>query len=172
MLSIRRVMNLTWLAAAIAIGSLLLAACGSGSGKTSGTTPTGAGATVKPTAAGATVKVTLKEWTLTPDQASVPAGDITFAATNAGTVQHEFVVFKTDLPADALKLSGNAVDEAASGQTKVDEIAEFAPGTTKTLTLNLQPGKYVLICNVAGHYQQGVSSAFTVTAAAATGRNY
>jgi uncharacterized cupredoxin-like copper-binding protein len=177
MLSIRRVMNLTWLCVAVAIGSIVFAACGgSGTKYTNGATSiprstTSAGASTTP-GAGATVKVTLKEWTLTPDKASVPAGEITFSATNSGTVDHEFVVFKTDLAPDALKLSGDAVDEAASGQTKVDEIAEFAPGTTKTLTLNLQPGKYVLICNVAGHYQRGVSSAFTVTAAAATGRNY
>jgi uncharacterized cupredoxin-like copper-binding protein len=176
MLSVRRVMNLAWLGATIATGFILLAACGGSGTKYSSaatSTPrstTSAGTT--PTGAGATVKVTLKEWTLTPDKASVPAGDITFSATNSGTIDHEFVVFKTDLAPDALKLSGTAVDEAASGQTKVDEIAEFAPGTTKTLTLNLQPGKYVLICNVAGHYQRGVSSAFTVTATAAASRNY
>jgi uncharacterized cupredoxin-like copper-binding protein len=176
MLSVRRVMNLAWLGATIATGFILLAACGGGTKYSSGATSTpgsttSAGASTTPST-GSQVKVTLKEWMLTPDKASVPAGDITFSATNSGTVDHEFVVFKTDLAADALKLSGSAVDEAAAGQTKVDEIAEFAPGTTKTLTINLQPGKYVLICNVAGHYQRGVSSAFTVTATAAAGKNY
>jgi uncharacterized cupredoxin-like copper-binding protein len=162
MLSIRRVMNLTWLGAAIAIGAIALAACGGGGGKQSASTPAG----------GSQVNVTLKEWALSPDKTSASAGKITFSATNAGTVEHEFVVIKTDKAADGLTLSGDAVDEAASGQTKIDEIAEFAPGTTKTLTLDLQPGNYVLICNVAGHYQKGVHAAFTVTAASASSTSY
>ena len=158
MLSIRR-LTLLSLTVAIAIGSVAFVACGGGtsSSKTSGS--------------GSQVKVELKEWSLTPDKTSAPAGKVTFTATNAGTVEHEFVVIKTDKAADALTLSGNAVDEEASGQSKVDEIAEFQPGSAKTLTLDLQPGKYVLICNVAGHYRQGVSSAFTVTAST-SGQRY
>jgi len=176
MLSIRRVTNLTWLGAAIAIGAIALAACGGGTKYTNGATSTprsttSAGASTTPSA-GSQVKVTLKEWTLTLDQTSVPASNVTFSATNEGAVEHEFVVIKTDRPAGGLALSGNAVDETASGQTKIDEIAEFAPGTTKTLTLDLQPGNYVLICNVAGHYQKGVHAAFTVTAASASSTSY
>jgi len=32
------------------------------------------------------------------------------------------------------------------------------------VTLDLAPGKYVLICNVAGHYQLGMHISFTVDA--------
>jgi uncharacterized cupredoxin-like copper-binding protein len=30
-----------------------------------------------------------------------------------------------------------------------------SPGTAKKLTLNLKPGHYALICNLAGHYKAG-----------------
>lgn len=171
-----RTMNLAWLCAGIATGSLFLAACGGGTKYGSGAASTPSSTTSASTSttpnAGSRVKVTMKEWTLTPDKTSVPAGGVTFEATNKGTIDHEFVVFKTEKAADALTLSGASVDEAAAGQTKVDEIAEFSPGTTKELKLNnLEPGKYVLICNVPGHYQQGVRAAFTVSAAS-TSKNY
>ncbi len=146
-----------FIVAVLAAGLLALAGCSkSKSSSTSSGTPA---------AGGTTVNATLKQWTLSLDKSSATSGEVTFSATNSGTIDHEFVVFKTDLAPDALPLSGSSVDEQASGVTKKDEIAEFSPGTTKTLTLNLDPGKYVLICNVPGHYQQGLHAAFTVTAA-------
>jgi len=38
----------------------------------------------------------------------------------------------------------------------------FGPGKTRRLALGLKPGKYVLICNVPGHYQAGMRVGFTV----------
>ncbi len=149
--------RLIFVIALVAVGLLALAGCSkSKSSSTSSGTPAGGGTTVN---------ATLKEWTLSLDKSSATSGKVTFSATNGGTVEHELVVFKTDLAPDALPLSGSSVDEEASGVTMKDEIAEFSPGTTKTLTLNLDPGKYVLICNVPGHYQQGLHAAFSVTVA-------
>jgi len=160
-LSALRIPNLALCAAAVATGTVLLAACGGGGGERNTSTPGG----------GSHVNVTLKEWSLTPDPASVPAGGVTFAATNDGSVEHEMVLLKTDLAADALPIAGGAVDEGAAGDV-IDEIPAFASGATQTLTLALEPGAYVLFCNISGHYQQGVWSAFTVTAAASAGGGY
>ena len=55
-----------------------------------------------PTAVATTVNVTLREFSVTPDRASVPRGAVTFHVTNGGTVHHEFLVIKTDLAPDAL----------------------------------------------------------------------
>lgn len=125
----------------------VLAACGGGGGYAK--TP------------GAEVRVTLTDSSLKPEPASVPAGKITFVAMNSGTVEHELVILKTDLPVDALKVSGNKVDEKASGH-EIGEIDEFKAGKTESKTFTLQSGEYVLFCNIAGHYQQGIRSAFTV----------
>ena len=35
-------------------------------------------------------------------------------------------------------------------------------GASKTLTLTLKKGKYVVICNVPGHYEQGMKGDFKV----------
>jgi hypothetical protein len=54
------------------------------------------------------VNVTLREFSVTVDQATVPHGSVTFHATNTGTVPHEFLVIKTDLAPDALPKSPTA----------------------------------------------------------------
>ena len=32
------------------------------------------------------------------------------------------------------------------------EVSELDPGKSGTLTLTIKPGKYLLVCNVPGHY--------------------
>jgi len=96
--------------------------------------------------------------------ATVKAGQVTFHVTKEDTSDtHEFVIFKTDLAAGNLPLdsSGN-VDETASSLTHIDEIPDMAPGDVKDLTVTLDPGNYVAICNLPGHYQAGMFTSFTV----------
>ena len=115
-----------------------------------------------------TVFVVLKEGRLTPDRASIPhAGKVTFKAKNAGTVAHEMVVIRTDLPADALIVERGKVKEDASGRV-IGEVEEFPRDGQEEITLHLDSGRYVLFCNVLehgqteGHYQQGMRAAFAV----------
>jgi len=92
---------------------------------------------------------------------TVKAGEVTFVLDNLGTVEHEVVVIKTDTPFDQLTVgSDDRIDEADS----VGEISETPAGESATITLNLAPGNYVLACNIAGHYRQGMRAALTVTA--------
>lgn len=136
--------------------ALVAAGCGGG-------TSSSAPATDAPSAASGTVTAGLSEFALELGATSAAAGSVTFVVTNDGEIEHEFVVFKTDLAADKLPLSadGTVVDEEGAGVTAVDEIAEFAPGTTENLTVDLPAGHYVLICNVPTHYTSGIRAEFT-----------
>src|SRR4029453_625430 len=97
-----------------------------------------------------------------PDRAS--AGDVTFDVTNDADQTHEFVVFQTDLAPDQLPTDdGGDVDEAGEGVELVDEIEDIEGGSTQSLTVNLDTGSYVLICNLPGHYAQGMHTGFTVS---------
>jgi len=125
-------------------------------------------ATATPAPGTTTVQVDLKEFSITPSPSTVPAGPVQFIASNTGTMEHEMVILKTDLAPDAIPVVDNKANEDAPGVEVVDEIAEFQPGTQKTLTVDLAAGNYVLICNIPGHYQSGMRAAFTVTGAAAT----
>ena len=101
------------------------------------------------------------------DRNSMPSGDLTFVVTNDATDQeHEFVIFKTDLPEDQLPTKEDgSVDEEGQGVTHIDELGGIKPGETQTLKVNLPPGNYVAICNLtdpSSHYQAGMHWAFTV----------
>ncbi len=118
-----------------------------------------------------TIDVTLQEWSVAPSAASAPAGDVTFAVTNDGPEDiHEFVVLKTDLdPGDLPTDDTGAVTEAGEGIEVVDEIEDIPVGETQELTVTLEAGNYVLLCNIysadedEAHYQMGMRTAFEVT---------
>jgi len=116
------------------------------------------------------IDVALAEWSVTPSSASATAGDVTFSVTNNGEEPHEFLVIRTDLAPDALPTDddGKVPEEEID---LIDEIEPFAAGTTEEITLNLDAGSYVLICNIVelvpgeepeSHYVQGMRTSFTV----------
>jgi len=133
-----------------AVTATALAACGGGGG----------GKT--------TLDVTLQEFSVIPAQDSVSAGDVTFRASNKGPNDvHELVVIKTDLDPDQLPTEADgSVNEEASGLEGIGEVEDVEVGQTKTFTVNLDPGHYVMICNivdkVGAHYKDGMRTALTV----------
>ncbi len=111
-------------------------------------------------AAATTVDVGLEEFAVNPAQDTVDAGTLTFSVSNDGAIPHNFLVIKTDLASDALPTANAQVDE---GQVDVAaSIPEYAAGETEEVSVDLEPGSYVLICNVAGHYDSGMRAGFTV----------
>ena len=101
---------------------------------------------------------------ITTDLASLPAGDIKFEATNTSRdTIHEMIVIplqsgETEVPYNSEEM---AIDEDAAGA--IGEVSELDPGQSGTLTLRLQPGTYMLVCNIPGHYIMGMWTLFTVT---------
>ena len=117
------------------------------------------------------VNVTLREFSVTPDRNVVPNGTVNFHVTNAGTVPHEFLVIRTNLRADALPTEADgSYAENGSGTSLLEEIEEIAPGESADLSINLDDGNYVLICNMVhvvngrtdAHYALGMRTAFRV----------
>jgi uncharacterized cupredoxin-like copper-binding protein len=119
---------------------------------------------------GETVDVTLQEFAVGVDPASVSAGEVTFSVTNDGPDDvHEFVVIQTDLGPTELPTDENgAVEETGEGMEVIDEIEDMEVGASEDLTVDLDAGNYVLICNIwdedeqESHYQEGMRAAFTV----------
>lgn len=108
------------------------------------------------------VDLTESDWLVTASPESAEAGEITFAVSNVGSILHNLRVIRTDLPPDALPLdaTGLAVDEAEVNV--VAESADLLPDESDQAVANLEAGSYVLICNIAGHYDAGMSVGFTV----------
>jgi len=104
------------------------------------------------------------DYKITLDESSAPAGDVTFDITNDAEQTHEFVVFKTDLPEDQLPTNADGdVDEEGEGVTHIDEVEDITAGSTESLSVTLDAGSYVVLCNLPGHYRQGMHASFTVS---------
>ena len=104
------------------------------------------------------------DFSITLDESSATAGDLTFDVTNDAEQIHEFVIFKTDLAEDALPTNEDGtVDEEGEGIELIDEIEDIEAGSTESLTVTLDAGSYVFICNLPGHYAQGMHTSFTAS---------
>src|SRR5436305_12547250 len=111
---------------------------------------------------GSQVVAELADYKITVNVPSVKAGSIKIGVRNLGTMDHSFQVIKTDLPPDKLPTDGASAKAKEDG--KVGEIASIPAGKSAAVTVNMAPGKYVFICNIASHYQLGMHVGFTVEA--------
>jgi uncharacterized cupredoxin-like copper-binding protein len=83
---------------------------------------------------------------------SVKAGTVVFEVRNDGEAPHEFVLLRTDTRAGGLQVTNNrAAEPGLVGRT-----GELAPGAEDELEVDLRPGRYVVLCNVPGHYAAGM----------------
>jgi uncharacterized cupredoxin-like copper-binding protein len=91
------------------------------------------------------------------DKTVVASGKVTFKVTNVSKdTIHEMLVApikdeSTPMPYIAAE---NRVDEEHIGD--LGEVSELDPGQEGALTLTLEPGLYLLFCNVPGHYVNGM----------------
>jgi uncharacterized cupredoxin-like copper-binding protein len=107
------------------------------------------------------VKATEIEFHIKLSAASAKAGKTTFTIKNAGHLAHQFLVLKTTLAAGKLPLKGATVNLAKAGKL-IGGIsgAGLKAGASKTITLTLPAGHYVLFCNLPAHYKSGQYAAF------------
>jgi uncharacterized cupredoxin-like copper-binding protein len=140
----------------IVLAGMALAASGCATATKGGSSNSGGGGSSPATSTG--LDISMSEFQFTPSNSGAEAGKVTITAKNDGKVPHELVLLKTDRAATALPEKGGRVDEAAS----VGEIGETPAGRSGTHTFDLKPGKYVLICNLPGHYDAGMHGTLTV----------
>ena len=107
------------------------------------------------------VNVDMDEFFFTLEVDVAEAGPVTFNASNVGSIFHELVIVKTDMPVDELPVVDGKVDEDAAGE-EIGEIEGPEAGLTLAGTFELEAGSYALICNVEGHYVGGMFVEFPV----------
>lgn len=149
------------LAVPIAVLWAMAAACGDDDGGDEGASE-----------GGEEVNVVVSEFTVEPDPESVGPGEVTFVVDNQGGDVHEFLVVDADSADDLPVDDDGAFDEAAFGEDKVlDEVEDIESGDTAELTLDLETGTYVLVCNVVeeeetgeveSHFKEGMHATFSV----------
>ena len=94
---------------------------------------------------------------------AVKAGEVTFNVKNdSKDTVHEMIVMFLAEPGKPLPYleAENRVDEDKARDK--GEVSELDPGKSGALTVEMKAGKYLLICNVPGHYGAGMWTEFTV----------
>src|SRR5215216_6197103 len=113
----------------------------------------GHGSAAKTESAAGDVNVSFGDMWLKADVPAVKAGKVTFGVKNEGATTHGLAIVKA--PAS---VSGGMVDES----TFVAKGGELAGGASETVSADLEPGKYELLCFMAGHYAAGQKTPFEV----------
>ena len=132
---------------AIVILSLALAACGGGGG---------GGETTAPESVSLSFNG-LDTFAYDPASASVPSGAaVTVNFTNAGALEHDWMLVAEGADVNALTAANAVVPEAHSGV--------IAAGQSNTFTFTAPAaGTYQIVCTVAGHAPAGMIGTLTVT---------
>ena len=104
---------------------------------------------------GKTVRVDERDFRIgAPDE--LRAGKVTFRVHNRGPDTHELLVVRErggELP---LRSDGLTIDEDAVQRDTVGTLEPGRPGSIRVLGVRLEPGRYVLLCNMSGHYLGGM----------------
>jgi uncharacterized cupredoxin-like copper-binding protein len=103
-----------------------------------------------------TVYADMSDFKIAIDHPSIAAGHVVIGIRNRASMLHELKVIKTDLAPDQLPVDGATAKVREDGIQKVGGLENISGGASRKLVVELTPGKYVLICNVAGHYQLGM----------------
>ena len=104
--------------------------------------------------------VELRDYSLKPNVPSVKAGKVKIGIRNLAGMAHDLTVIRTDLPEDKLPIDTASAKAKEDG--KVGKLDLIGAGRVAALTVDLTPGTYVLVCNVAGHYQLGMHATLKV----------
>ena len=129
---------------------ILLAACSSGGGE------------------GGDLDVVLDEYSVVTDLDTLPEGPIKFDIKNDGAVKHELLIVRSDIPGAELPTKDDgSFDEGAGGVDVEREIDDIEAGDKTSRSYELDPGNYVLLCNIVdgetSHYALGMWTQLTIT---------
>ena len=116
-----------------------------------------------PTPSARHLDVRIKDFDIEPAARTVPAGGMTLDVWNEGPTTHEFVIVRSELPAGSLPIASDGLSVDEDRVTVLDELEEVEDGTSDALTVSLTPGRYVMFCNLDGHYLGGMHAAIEVT---------
>lgn len=114
-------------------------------------------------AAATNVNVILTEFKVASAETTIPAGQVTLHITNNGAIQHELLVFKSNLAPSQYPMADGGIAEDDPSIAKVSDGDNIDPGATQTRTVDLStPGTYLFVCNIPGHFMAGMWQQITV----------
>ena len=130
----------------LAVLALLVAGCSSSVTKPSGTV----------------ASVVERDFKIRAQRYDLPAGKVDLAVKNDGPEAHELIVVRETDSGLPMRKDGLTVDEDAIEKQTLGALEPGQPGGERHLQLHLAPGRYMLICNMSGHYLGGMHAELAV----------
>lgn len=90
------------------------------------------------------------------------AGNVRLSVYNEGPDSHELIVVREGTRPLPLRRDGLTVDEDAVNHSTAGLLEPGLPESRRELNLHLTPGRYVLFCNMSGHYLGGMHTTLLV----------
>jgi uncharacterized cupredoxin-like copper-binding protein len=90
------------------------------------------------------------------------AGDAVLQVRNPGPDEHELIVARIGPLGLPLRTDGLTLDEEALEHSELGALEPGAPGSERSLSVKLAPGRYEFFCNMAGHYKGGMHTEVVV----------
>jgi uncharacterized cupredoxin-like copper-binding protein len=110
---------------------------------------------------GNVIAVTERDFTIMAPK-SLPAGNVVFRVRNDGPVAHELLVVRAPRGALPMRRDGLTVDEDRVARSEVGVLEPADAHALRDLELRLAPGRYVLFCNMSGHFMGGMHRSLVV----------
>jgi hypothetical protein len=92
----------------------------------------------------------------------LPAGNYRLLVHNEGATDHELIIAPSANGELPLRPDGLTVDEEALEREEPGSLEPGKPGAVRALDVHLAPGRYVLFCNMEGHYMAGMHTELVV----------
>ncbi len=141
----------------IGVSLALISACGSSDDAASDTTAAAVATTDAATTTSSTelvnadpVLVDLADFKIIIDTTTFKAGVINFHISNLGDVPHEFGIARGNSYEELPQLANGSIDEDTLGDDLLGKtpIVDKVLSPTRDITFTLEPGNYVLFCNL------------------------
>jgi len=107
------------------------------------------------------VRVTERDFKISAPK-HVRAGDVVLKVGNHGPDHHELIVVRIGRSPLPFRTDGMTIDEDAVRRRTVGALDPAGAGATRSLRLRLAPGRYVIFCNMSGHYLGGMHRTLVV----------
>jgi uncharacterized cupredoxin-like copper-binding protein len=112
-------------------------------------------------AQGSEINVTERDFGISAPKV-VQAGSVVLHVENQGPDSHELVIVRAQSLSLPLRSDGLTVNEEGLQPQTVGVLEGGQPHDVRELDLRLKPGRYVLFCNMSGHYMGGMHTMLVV----------
>ena len=115
-----------------------------------------------PAAGSTSLQVSMRDFHIKAPE-HVSTGDVVLSVRNKGPERHELIVVRLGRNRLPLRRDGLTIDEEELEPVKIGGLEPFLPGAVRKLRLHLAPGRYMLFCNMYGHYLGGMHAELVVS---------